>query len=182
MGKRDAQDILNYWFSPENAPKRFEKNEAFDKEIRDNFLHLYEDAAQGDLDHWQSSAEGTLALVILLDQFSRNMFRGSPRAFATDAKAMQVVRRAIARGFDDELSDEYCVFLYVPFMHAEDLKTQEEGIELFKARNLGENERYAILHRDIIARFGRFPHRNDDLGRESTPEERAFLKTPGSSF
>jgi len=178
----DGEDILDFWFSERVAPLRFVKDAGFDAEITDRFLHLYENALKGGHDDWQMNARGALALVILLDQFPRNMFRDNKRSFEADDTALTIVKASLVKGYDQELSDELCAFLYVPFMHSENLEDQEVGIALFKARDLKENERFAILHRDIIARFGRFPHRNIILGRESTEEEIEFLKGPGSSF
>lgn len=179
---RDIEEVLDFWFSEKAAPLRFRKDPAFDAEITDNFLSLYEDALKGEYDDWQMTARGALALVILLDQFPRNMFRDIKRSFEADDKALSIVKASLKKGYDQELSDELAVFLYVPFMHSENLDDQEKGVALFRSRGLKENERFAILHRDIIARFGRFPHRNKILGRKSSEEELAFLKGPGSSF
>ena len=165
------------------ALHRFKADEAFDQEVRRALLPLYEQAAAGRLDHWQESANGALALVILLDQVPRNLFRGEPRAFATDARALAVTKRALAEGLDRKLRQVGRVFLYLPLEHCEDLADQEYCVQLIGA--LDENPDwadYARRHRDVIARFGRFPHRNAVLGRETTPEEAAFLQEPGSSF
>ena len=176
------EDVLRFWFGGEDEPREawFRKDEEFDREIRDRFEGLYEDAASGALDGWRESAEGALALVIALDQFPRNMFRGDPRSYATDEKARETARYAVDRAFDRELPPVRRTFLYMPFMHSEDLEDQRRSVALFEGT--GEAERYAVRHKEIVERFGRFPHRNAVLGRTTTPEEAEFLKEPGSSF
>ena len=172
-----AQDVLGFWFGSDRKAW-FEKNPAFDAEIRRRFLPLYEQACAGALNAWKKDAKSCLALVILLDQFPRNMFRGLSRAFAADALALEAARHAVALHFDAGLSVDERTFLYLPFEHSESLADQERSCELMQP--LGEDlYRYATRHREIIARFGRFPHRNAALGRESTPEETAFIVTPG---
>jgi uncharacterized protein (DUF924 family) len=189
--KWTAADVLHFWFGPSSergkAHKRwFVRNDAFDREIRERFLPLYEEAAAGKLAHLKESAADCLALIVLLDQFPRNMFRGTPRAFATDAMALGAARHAVARGFDRELLPVERLFVYLPFEHSEALEDQERCCELTKPLDAhpetNDVYRYALAHRDIIRRFGRFPHRNAILGRASTPEEIEFLKGPGSSF
>lgn len=175
-------DVVNFWFAPAHEPLWFEPSPAFDRELGSRFGELYRRAAAGELDHWQRGADGSLALCLLLDQFPRNLFRGSAQAFATDARALAVVEHAIARGFDQELPAKRRLFLYLPFEHSEDLAHQERAVELIGALGDAGWLDYAIRHRDIIARFGRFPHRNEVLGRASTPEEMVFLEQPGSSF
>ena len=176
-------DILQFWLVDHGFDDWFKKNDAFDAAIRDRFSGDVEAASRGDYDHWQQDADGALALIILLDQMPRNLFRGDPRAFATDAKATEAARRAIASGFDMQQPVDRRLFYYMPFEHCEDLDDQELCIKLM-AERIGDAEfvRYAEMHRDIIARFGRFPHRNAVLGRPSTEEELAFLKEPNSSF
>jgi len=132
--------------------------------------------------NWLESAEGFLAAILVLDQFPRNMFRGSAQAFATDAQALALSKRAIAEGLDMKLPPEKRCFVYIPFQHSEDLADQRRSLELFTALGNPENLDFAKRHEEIIARFGRFPHRNASLGRATTPEEEAFLKQPGSSF
>ncbi len=171
-------DILAFW--REAGPdKWFIKDEAFDAEIRSRFLEAHEAAAAGRLSDWEATPEGAYALLILLDQFPRNLFRGSSRAFATDAQALAVAERAIARGFDKEFDNPERRFIYLPFMHAEDLAHQERCIALCEAAVDPEGVRFAVIHRDIIRDFGRFPHRNPILGRPTTAEERAFLEEGG---
>lgn len=173
-----AQDVLSFWFGAD--PKAwFEKNPAFDEEIRARFLPLYERAASGELTPWIENPESCLALVILLDQFPRNLFRGSARAFAADALARQAARTILERGWDRSMSPEQRTFAYLPFEHSEALEDQELSMRLFEGN---PNFEWARKHWEIILRFGRFPHRNAALGRESTAEETAFLKEPGSNF
>ena len=175
-----AQDVLGFWFVVDRKAW-FEKNPAFDAEIRARFLPLYERAAGGELEAWRAEPASCLALVILLDQFPRNMFRGSARAFAADALALQAARHAVTLGFDRGLSADERTFLYLPFEHSESLADQVRGCELM--RPLGDEVyRYAVRHKEIIERFRRFPHRNAALGRASTAEEIEFLKQPGSGF
>ena len=182
-----AKEVLDFWFSKgDRDPRWFEKSDAFDLEIRTRFLALYEDAAAGALASWKERAETCRALIVILDQFPRNMFRGNARAFATDSDALEVARHAVAQGFDGGISPSQRLFVYLPFEHAESLEDQERGCALTEplARfaETFDVYRYAVAHREIIARFGRFPHRNVILGRASTPEEIEFLKGPGSSF
>jgi len=164
-------DILDFWFAEATKPKWFNGGAAFDDEVRTRFAAEYAAATRGAYDGWCKDAQSALALVIVLDQFPRNMFRSSARAFATDDQALKVAGAAIDAGFDDELADEAQHFLYMPFMHAEDLAAQDRGVALFEA--LGDAGTLAFMkqHRDIVARFGRFPHRNAVLGRASTAEE-----------
>ena len=187
-------DILDCWFGrPGDAGyggKReiwFEKNDDFDAEIRDRFITDWEAAKAGHLDPMQRTARGALALVILLDQFPRNMFRGDPRAFATDAQAREVAGAAIACGFDKALTPVERRFFYLPFEHGENLADQARCARYMREHLPPDAERdqsieYARRHRAIIERFGRYPHRNAALGRTSTPEEIAFLDEPDPSF
>jgi uncharacterized protein (DUF924 family) len=172
-----AGEIVRFW--RDAGPKAwFVKNEAFDGRCR-AFEAEHHAAARGELAHWEVDAEGALALVLLLDQFPRNIYRRSPHAFATDLLAQGVVLRAIERRFDAATDTFLRVFFYLTFEHAEDLALQERGVTLTEALRDAEFTKYAILHRDIIARFGRFPHRNAVLGRKSTPEELQFLAEGG---
>lgn len=185
----DPRDVLDFWFSETARTRWFEKDPAFDAECR-RFAPLVAAAADDRLAAWERTPEGCLALAILLDQLPRNLHRGSPRAFASDAKARAVAERAIARGFDRRLPPDRRAFLYLPFEHSEDLADQRRSVALFRqlAADMGGTAQaqeyldYAIRHEQIIERFGRFPHRNAVLGRPSTPEEEEFLKQPGSSF
>ncbi|WP_315920107.1 DUF924 family protein [Mesorhizobium sp. SP-1A] len=156
----------------------FSKSDAFDDEFRSRFLDLHYRAARRELDDWIAHPESTLALMILLDQFPRNCFRGTGHMFATDPLARHFAVKAIEAGHDLAVETEVRVFFYLPFEHSEDLADQERSVELHQANAVEELE-YAVGHRDIIARFGRFPHRNRALGRETTPEEQAFLDGGG---
>ena len=171
-------DVLAFW--REAGPdKWFKKDDVFDAEIRQRFLATYEAAAAGRLFHWEDTPEGALALVIALDQFPRNMFRGSARTFAADALARAVADRAIARGSDRCFPIAERAFFYMPFEHSENLADQERCLALIRATGDAELQKWAELHADIIRRFGRFPHRNAVLGRATTPEEQAFLDAGG---
>lgn len=187
----DPEQVLAFWFGREGEPgygeargEWFRKDDAFDAEVRDRFGGHYEEAASGNLEGWKDEARSALALVILLDQFPRNMFRGDGRAHATDAEALATSKHAVERAYDRELAPLERVFLYMPFMHSEDLEDQRRCVELFETMGKdGENYlEYALAHMEIVEKFGRFPHRNAILGRESTPEEVEFLTQPGSSF
>jgi uncharacterized protein (DUF924 family) len=172
-----AGEIVRFW--RDAGPKAwFVKNEAFDGRCR-GFEAEHHAAARRELSHWELDAEGALALLILLDQFPRNLFRNSAHAFATDALAQGVTLRAIEKGFDAATDSALRVFFYMPLEHAEDLALQERAVVLVEALGDAEFLRYARLHRDVIARFGRFPHRNPVLGRKSTPEELAYLAEGG---
>ena len=181
--------VIDFWFGPPGSPERgarrdiwFEQDDAFDVEIRTRFLADVEAAERGELDGMADTPRGALALIILLDQFPRNLYRESPRAFATDAKALGFAKDAVARGFDKELDTFERWFIYLPFEHSEDLADQERSVDLFRDVADEEAVKYVAAHRDVIARFGRFPHRNAILGRASTPEEIAYLKEPGALF
>lgn len=173
----ELADVVAFWrgVGPQGW---FRKDEARDADIRSRFLRLHEAAAAGKLSRWEKTAEGAVALLILLDQFPRNMFRGSARAFATDAQARDIAERAIRNGFDAAIPD-LRGFFYLPFMHSEDLTDQERAVELYRACGDADGEKWARLHEGIIRRFGRFPHRNAMLGRASTKEEQGFLDTGG---
>jgi uncharacterized protein (DUF924 family) len=186
-------EVLKFWFgapeSPEFGRPRaawFVKSDAFDALIRDRFLATHEAAAAGALAGWAARPLGALALVVALDQFPRNLYRGDPRAFAADGQALALARAIVAQRFDAALLPVQRWFAYLPFEHAEDLAAQRESLRLFE-RIAGEaggagTFAYAMRHYAVVARFGRFPHRNAILGRASTPEELVFLRQPGSSF
>ena len=185
--------VLDFWFLPGDGPNFgesqknwFAKNTAFDRQISNTFATAYDRATAGELDHWQDSAEGSLALLILLDQFSRNMFRNDPKAFAADPQARTIADRAIARGFDKTFGAHQRFFFYLPFEHSENLADQNRCLDLVRqipgALDDGGYYNWAVAHHAIIERFGRFPHRNDILGRKSTEEEKIFLTQEGSSF
>jgi uncharacterized protein (DUF924 family) len=177
-----AREVLDFWFQGDpRDPRWFRKDEDFDRAIRDRFLPLYELAAAGGLAAWLESSAECVALVIVLDQFPRNMFRGTARAFAADALAREAARSILSSGWDKDMDDARRLFAYLPFEHSESLADQDLACELMKGFD-PEQVRYALAHRDIIRRFGRFPHRNAALGRPSTAEEIEFLKQPGSGF
>lgn len=188
------QDVLAFWFgAPGDAHHNktreewFRKDDAFDAEIRTRFGTLIDDALGGRLTSWSKTTDGALAQILVLDQFTRNAFRGTPRSFAGDAQALTLARKLVADGRDRSLPGVRRSFVYLPFEHAEDLATQNQSLDLFKQLGRDEPEHaslttWAERHHAIIARFGRFPHRNAILGRPSTPEEEAFLREPGSSF
>lgn len=175
----DAAAVLDFWTAA--GPQRwFRPDAAFDAEFRQRFLALHEQAATGDLDAWAAGAGGALALLLLLDQFPRNAFRGTARMYATDAHARRIAHDALARGLDAQVPEELRNFLYLPLMHSEHLA--DHALCVAKTAGLGgEPQRYALHHQDIIRRFGRFPHRNPLLGRATTPEEQAFLDQGGFS-
>jgi uncharacterized protein (DUF924 family) len=167
-------DVLDFW--REAGPEKwFSKDNAFDQACRDRFLPTYEAAARGDLNEWELTPNGALAVILLLDQFPRNMFRGTREVYKTDPVALLAADRAIEKGYDREVEPEFRRFFYLPYMHSESLRQQERSVALNAA--LGEDStKWARHHHDIIARFGRFPHRNGILGRETTPDEEAFLE------
>jgi uncharacterized protein (DUF924 family) len=176
--RQSAEDVLAFWRAA--GPERwFESDDAFDAAIRERFTVTYEDGAAGLLSAWENSPEGALALVIVLDQFPRNMFRGSARSFAADLLARAVARRAIERGFDQRIAMPERSFFYLPFEHSEELADQERAVALMGATGDADLLKWAELHADIVRRFGRFPHRNAMLGRVTTPEEQAFLDSGG---
>ena len=176
--------VIDFWCGRPGSPERDtfreiwfrEATPAFDAEIRDRFLSLHERAVAGGFNHAMDSADGCFALLILFDQFPRNMFRGTARAFATDAKAREVAAQAIAQGYDKEVASVHRVFFYLPYEHSEDLADQERGLDLMRAMGNERTIEAALDHIDVIKRFGRFPHRNAALGRTSTPEEIEYLK------
>lgn len=188
----DPRTVIDFWFSPRAKALWFEKNKDFDSEIQTRFGAAIHEAQLGGFEAWAHTAIGCLALLILLDQMARNIYRGQAKAFLGDPRALAIAEAAIARHFDQELSFEQRRFFYLPFEHAEDMVHQDRSIALFTrllATATPEEQKsaevqldYAHRHRDIIQRFGRYPHRNDALGRVSSADEIAFLKSPGSSF
>jgi uncharacterized protein (DUF924 family) len=172
--------VLAFWREA-GSDKWFKKDAAFDDDIRRRFLETYEAAAAGQLADWEATPEGALALVVALDQFPRNMFRGSARTFAADPLARTVADRALWRGFDRSVAPELRTFFYLPFEHSESLADQERCVALCRASGDADALKWAELHADIIRRFGRFPHRNAALGRATTAEEQAFLDGGGFS-
>lgn len=174
------QSIVAFWQAA-GPDKWFVKDTAFDDDVHKRFLATHEAAAAGALNGWEGDPDGALALLLLLDQFPRNMFRGTPRAFATDERARAIADRAIANGFDSAVPPDLRSFFYLPFMHSETLADQERCVALYLAAQDEYGLKWAREHADIIRQFGRFPHRNGILGRETTPEEMRFLQAGGFS-
>jgi uncharacterized protein (DUF924 family) len=182
--------VLDYWFGAPGSEEHGTYREIWyhggpevDAEITERFASLYDRAAAGELDHWREQARSCLALILLFDQFPRNMFRGTPRSFATDPKAVEIARHAVERGYDRGLDHSTQQFYYMPLEHSEDIADQRRSVELFRAGTDGahkeENIGFAVQHLEIIEQFGRFPHRNTIVGRDSTPEEIKFLEDGG---
>ncbi|MBS0347334.1 MAG: DUF924 domain-containing protein [Proteobacteria bacterium] len=178
----DSEAVLDFWFK-ESTPKQwFARSDEFDRLIAARFGAVYAAAASGELHAWRSTADGRLAEIIVLDQFSRNLFRGDPRAFACDGMALVLAQDAVAAGADLELPVARRAFLYMPYMHSESALIHTHAVRLFSQPGLESNLDFELRHKAIIDRFGRYPHRNAVLGRPSSPEEITFLQTPGSSF
>lgn len=184
-----TEKILTFWFGTADldAPVDFreawfKRSDDFDSEIRENFVGDVEQAIRGDLDSLAQTPAGALALLILLDQFPRNLFRGTAKAFSGDARARRIADHALRHGFDRAMNARHRIFLYLPFEHSEAMADQERSVALFASLDDPRAYDYALKHKAVIDRFGRYPHRNAALGRASTAEEVEFLKTPGSSF
>lgn len=178
-----ASIILNFWFGEPGTLSYgqykdfwFQSMPELDQQIREQFEPLYQKAVKGELDAFSQMPDGSLALVIILDQFPRNMYRGTPRAFASDAKALNVAKEAVKKKFDQDLLPMQRMFLYLPYEHSENIEDQKHSVKLFGSLGDKLTLKYAVEHRDVIVQFGRFPHRNAILGRESTPEEIRFLE------
>jgi uncharacterized protein (DUF924 family) len=176
------EDILKFWFEETEPAQWWKKDENFDRTIVERFSEIHHRAARCELFEWRQTAQGRLAEIIVLDQFSRNMFRGSPLAFACDPLALALAQEAVAAGADQSLNQVERSFLYMPFMHSESLKIHEIAMGLFQQNGNPNNLDFEFRHKAIIERFGRYPHRNAILGRPSTDEEIEFLKQPGSGF
>ncbi|MGH8281381.1 MAG: DUF924 family protein [Gammaproteobacteria bacterium] len=178
----NAQNILQFWFDELSPKQHFEKDESFDALIRERFSEVRRAASQGELFEWRSVPEGRLAEIIVLDQFSRNLYRDRPQAFACDGMALVLAQEAVSLGADQVLLPDHRVFMYMPYMHSESRAIHVIAERLFRRLGIEANLKYELSHKAIIDRFGRFPHRNVILGRESTLEECQFLEQPGSSF
>ncbi|PCJ49737.1 MAG: hypothetical protein COA74_04600 [Gammaproteobacteria bacterium] len=176
------QEIITFWFETIEPKLWWVKDEKFDQLLRDKFLDIHLKACQGELVHWRTTAQGRLAEIIILDQFSRNIFRDTPRAFAQDAMALVLAQEAINVGANEQLIGKQKAFLYLPFMHSESLFIHDLAVELFNEPGLEGNKQFEKQHRLIIERFGRYPHRNEILNRQSSKQEKEFLTQPGSSF
>jgi len=182
MSQITPETVINFWFKQSTPKDWFAKNETFDNKIISQFSETYDAATKGELYDWRLTPDGRLAEIIVLDQFSRNMFRNSSRAFHFDSLAVILSQQAIDLGEDLELPLESRKFVYMPFMHSESLVIHKLAMKAFSQPGLEDNLEYEIRHRQIIERFGRYPHRNIVLGRQSTQAEIDFLKQPGSSF
>ena len=177
-----ADDVLIFWFEEIKPAQWWRKDDAFDSLIRGRFAELHQAANAGELYSWRETAHGRLAEIIVLDQFSRNMYRGNSKAFASDPLALILAQEAVAGGMDEQLTETQRSFIYLPFMHSESLLVHERAEELYRAKGEPSNLKFELRHKAIIERFGRYPHRNQILCRASTLEEIEFLSTPGSSF
>ncbi len=179
--KDTKQDILSFWFDDINPSQWFQKNDEFDRAISDRFLADYHLGKDGVYDGWRDEAKGCLALCILLDQFPRNMFRNTPQAFQTDSKALLIAKHAVSKGYDKLISEDQRRFLYLPYEHSENLNDQKICVELFEdiKNDDPQGYNYAVRHLRVIEKFGRFPHRNNALNRESTEEELEYLQNGG---
>jgi len=177
-----ANDVLHFWFDELDNKARFAKDEALDARMRQRFGAMLQAAAAGELWAWRGTAHGRLAEVIVLDQFSRNIWRGDARSFAQDPQALVLAQELVAGGHDQALTPAQRAFAYMPFMHSESALVHQRAVELFSQPGLDNELAFELRHKAIIDRFGRYPHRNAILGRASTPNEEAFLAEPGSSF
>ena len=176
------EDVLNFWFNELTPQQWWVKDDKLDAEIKQRFAALHTKAARCELFDWRIAAKGRLAEIIVLDQFSRNIYRGTPQAFTQDSLALALAQEAISLAADKALSPVECSFLYLPFMHSESALIHQVAVSLYSTPGLEKNLDFEIQHKNIIDRFGRYPHRNAILGRESTTEELVFLQQPGSSF
>ncbi len=183
MKIKTAAYILDFWFNQATEEFWFQKSISFDDDLKIQFMDIYNQAVKGKLDGWISDPLKALALILILDQFSRNMFRDTPKAFATDAKALEIAKILIANNQDHELTyNKMRVFIYMPFMHSENKSDQQQGLDLYQNLAMEEQIKFMQLHKNIIDKFARFPHRNKILSRISTPAEIDFLTQPNSSF
>jgi len=176
------RQILKFWFEEIKPVSWWKKDEAFDALLVERYADLHRQARNCELYEWRKAPEGRLAEIILLDQFSRNMFRDSALAFATDSMSLALAQEAVAAGADEPLSSVQRSLLYMPYMHSESLVIHDVAVELFRKNGIESNLNFEFKHKKIIEQFGRYPHRNKLLGRESTPDEIRFLTQPGSSF
>lgn len=170
-------DILDFWYASDMRAHWFNSTPELDRKICDNYGDIWEQAGAGELDHWAETASGCLALAIILDQFPLNMFRGDKKSFSTESKAIAISHAAIRQELDKQIAKDRVAFLYMPLMHSENMRDQDLSVELFEVAGLEHNARFAKHHRGIVERFGRFPHRNEILGRQSTPEEIEYLNS-----
>lgn len=176
------QTVLSFWFDEISPEQWWIKDQNFDQEIKKRFLELHESANLGELYYWRDTAEGRLAEIIVLDQFSRNIFRDTAKAFASDILALVLAQEAISLAEDQKLAQNRRSFMYLPYMHSESVAIHQQAVNLYKELGNESNLTFELKHQEIITRFGRYPHRNAILGRESSAEELAFLQQPNSSF
>lgn len=176
MAVKSPEEVRDFWFSDKMSKLWFEKSDEVDQRIKDDFLDTYEAAHAGKLEHWMKTPDDALALIITLDQFPRNIFRGSGRAFESNDIVLDYARRALEQDYDQAVEATPRQFFYLPFMHSEDIEDQNTSVKLYEALGNENSLRFAIAHRDVIERFGRFPHRNAPLGRDSTPEEIEYME------
>lgn len=174
--------VIDFWFNEISPEKWWLKDLEFDQEIKKRFLALHQSANRGELFSWRECAEGRLAEIIVLDQFSRNIFRDQPQAFASDTLALVLAQEAVALGIDKEIAENKRSFIYLPYMHSESSVIHKEAVSLYSALGNSSSLDFELRHQTIISKFGRYPHRNIILGRESSAEELAFLQQPNSSF
>lgn len=177
-----SKDVLTFWFEELTPKDWWTKNDSLDQSIEERFAQLHRQASLGELFEWRKTAKGSLAEIIVLDQFSRNIYRDSAKAFAQDAQALTLAQVAIEKGYNQQLSQSEQQFLYLPFMHSESKKIHEEAVKLYAQLESDYGYDFELKHKEIIDRFGRYPHRNKALGRQSSPDELEFLQQPGSSF
>lgn len=170
-------DILDYWYSDEMRKHWFSSTEAIDEQIRKDYQSTWQTAADDNLTHWKDSPEGCLALTIILDQLPLNMFRNSAKSFSTERLAIEIAKHAISMGFDENIEKDKRAFLYMPLMHSENMDDQNLSVAMFEKSGLKDNTRFAVHHQKIISTYGRFPHRNHILGRESTDAEIEYLNS-----
>ena len=176
-GSVTPDSILDYWYSERMKKHWFNSTEKLDKEIKERYEPVWKAAIRGEYEHWKESAQGCLALAIILDQLPLNMFRGEVESFSTESMAIKVSKLAIAKGFDQQVDKDKLAFLYMPLMHSENMDDQNLSVSLFEKAGLEENARFAKHHRDIVQQFGRFPHRNEILQRESSQSEIDYLNS-----
>ena len=178
----DYKVVIDFWFNEISPAQWWVKDEAFDQEIRKRFLDIHQRANRGELYPWRTTAEGRLAEIIVLDQFSRNIFRDQPQSFASDALALILAQEAVSRQEDQNIAENRRSFMYLPYMHSESIVIHQQAVKLYAMLGNASNLEFELKHRDIIEKFGRYPHRNSILMRESSEEELAFLQQPNSSF
>lgn len=169
--------IINFWYSDRIKSQWFNSTKELDQEIKDNYEHVWKNAIRGEYKHWKKNAEGCLALAIIFDQFPLNMFRGDVESFSTEGMAVKVAKNSVKNGFDDKLNKNQVAFLYMPLMHSENIEDQNLSVSLFEKAGLADNLKFAKHHRDIVKQFGRFPHRNKILQRQSSQDEIDYLNS-----